>query len=110
MSSHPVCALNLFNIKDREEYLTYVRRSAREVPAHGGKVIGIGKFQDAAVGDISPRQVLILVEWLSHEALQSYINNPSLSDLRAQRINGTSDYVWHFYEKLEDFRPILKSE
>jgi uncharacterized protein (DUF1330 family) len=33
----PVYALNLFNIADREEYLAYSRRSAREVAAHGGK-------------------------------------------------------------------------
>ena len=110
MGSRPVYALNLFNIKDREEYLTYVRRSAREVPAHGGKVIAIGKFRDAEVGNISPRQLLILVEWHSHEALQSYINDPGLADLHPHRINGTSDYIWHFYDKLEDFRPILKSE
>jgi len=88
----------------------YVRRSAREVLAHGGKVIAIGKFREAEVGDISPRQVLILVEWQSHEALQNSINDPSLVDLHPHRINGTSDYVWHFYEKLEDSRRILKSE
>jgi len=110
MDSSPIYALNLFNVKDRHEYLTYVRRSAREVPAHGGKVLAIGKFRDAEVGDISPRQVLILVEWQSREALQSYIDDPELADLHPHRIKGTSDYIWHFYDKLEDFRPILKPE
>ena len=33
----PVYALNLFDIVDREEYLAYSKRSAREVAAHGGK-------------------------------------------------------------------------
>jgi len=108
--SSPVYALNLFNVKDRQEYLTYVRWSAREVPAHGGKVLAIGRFRDAGVGDMRPRQVLILVEWQSREALQSYIDDPRLADLHPHRINGTSDYIWHFFDKLEDFRPILKSE
>ena len=110
MSSGPVYALNLFNVTDRHQYLAYVRRSAREVPAHGGKVLAIGKFREAQVGEISPRQVLILVEWRSREALQSYIDDPDLADLHPHRINGTSDYIWHFYDKLEDFRPILKPE
>jgi uncharacterized protein (DUF1330 family) len=109
MSSGPVYALNLFNIKNREGYLTYVRRSGKEVLAHGGKVVAIGKFREAAVGDVSPRQVLILVEWKSREALQSYIDDPALADLHPHRINATSDYIWHFFDKLEDFRPILKS-
>ena len=36
--SNPVYALNLFNVSDRDEYLAYSRRSAREVAAHGGRV------------------------------------------------------------------------
>ena len=32
-----VYALNLFDIADREEYLAYSRRSAREVAQHGGR-------------------------------------------------------------------------
>ena len=110
MSHGPLYALNLFNIKDREEYLTYLRRSGKEVPAHGGKVIAIGKFQEAALGDMSPRQFLILVEWESREALQSYIDDPALADLHPHRIDGTSDYIWYFYDKLEDFHPILESK
>ncbi len=109
MSNAPVYALNLLNIKDREEYLTYVRRSAKEAPAHGGKVIAIGKFMEAEEGEITPRQILVLVEWESREALQSYIDDPKLADHHPHRINGTSDYIWHFFDKLEDFRPILKS-
>ncbi|OFZ88152.1 MAG: hypothetical protein A2W21_13785 [Betaproteobacteria bacterium RBG_16_66_20] len=40
----PVYALNLFNIADRDEYLAYSRRSAKEVQAHGGRVVALGKF------------------------------------------------------------------
>ena len=40
----PVYALNLFNVADRDEYLAYSRRSAKEVQAHGGRVVALGKF------------------------------------------------------------------
>ena len=59
-------------------------------------------------GEIKPRSVLILVEWQSKEAFDSYCNDPALADLHPHRVNGTSDYVWHLFDKLEDLRPILK--
>lgn len=103
-----VYALNLFNIASREEYLAYSKRSAKEVQAHGGKVVALGKFREAAVGAIAPRTVMIVVEWESREALQGYIDDPGLADLHPHRIHGTSDYIWHFFDKLEDLRPLLK--
>ena len=106
--SQPVYALNLFNVADKAEYLEYSRRSAREVAAHGGRVVALGKFREAAAGGIAPRSVLIVVEWQSKEAFDSYCNDPRLSDLHPHRVNGTSDYVWHLFDKLEDLRPILK--
>lgn len=106
--SGPVYALNLFDIASREEYLTYSRRSAREVQAHGGKVIALGRFRESAVGDIEPRTVLILVEWASKDAFDSYCNDPSLADLHPHRVNGARNYVWHLFDKLEDLRPILR--
>jgi uncharacterized protein (DUF1330 family) len=106
--SKPVYALNLFNVKDKNEYLAYSRRSAKEVNAHGGRVVALGKFQEAAVGNIEPRTVMILVEWSSTEAFRSYCNDPELNDLHPHRVNGTSGYIWHLFEKLEDLRPILK--
>ena len=74
--SGPVYALNLFNVADRDEYLAYSRRSAKEVQAHGGKVVALGKFREAAAGDIKPRNVLILVEWTSKEAFDGYCRRP----------------------------------
>jgi uncharacterized protein (DUF1330 family) len=108
MDIGPVYALNLLNVKDREEYRVYVKRSAAELKTHGGKVIAIGKLREAREGEISPRQVMVLVEWESRQALQSYIDDPELAGHHPHRINGTSDYIWHFFDKLEDFRPILK--
>lgn len=104
----PVYALNLFNVSDKEEYLAYSKRSAREVAAHGGRVVALGKFREAAVGDVAPRQVLILVEWASKEAFDNYCNDPKLADLHPHRGKGTDQYVWHLFDKLEDLRPILK--
>ncbi len=104
----PVYALNLFNVADRDEYLAYSKRSYQEVLAHGGKVIALGKFREAAKGDIKPRQVLILVEWASKEAFDSYRDDPGLADLHPHREKGGGDYVWHLFDKLEDLRPILK--
>ncbi len=103
-----VYALNLFDIANKDEYLAYSRRSAKEVQAHGGRVVALGKFREAAVGEIAPRQVMILVEWQSREALQSYLDDPKLADLHPHRVNGSSGYIWHFFDKLEDLRPLFK--
>jgi uncharacterized protein (DUF1330 family) len=104
----PVYALNLFDIVDREEYLAYSKRSAREVAAHGGKLVALGRFRETQMGDITPRQVLILVEWESREAFQRYLDDPALSDLHPHREKGAGNYIWHLFDRLEDLRPILK--
>ena len=103
-----VYALNLFNISNIDEYLAYSKRSAREVAAHGGRVVALGKFREAAAGSIEPRSVLIIVEWASKDAFDSYCNDPRLADLHPHRVNGTRDYIWHLFDKLEDLRPLLK--
>ena len=107
--TQPVYALNLFNVRDREEYLAYSRRSAGEVQKHGGRVVALGKFREAPVGDIDPRAVLILVEWDSIQAFEGYRDDPSLADLHPHREKGAGDYIWHLFDKLEDLRPILKT-
>ena len=104
----PVYALNLFDVANRDEYLAYSRRSAQEVRSHGGKVVALGKFREAAAGDIAPRAVLILVEWQSKEAFDGYCNDPKLADLHPHRVSGTRGYIWHLFDKLEDLRSILK--
>ena len=103
-----VYALNLFDITDREEYLAYSRRSAREVARHGGRVLALGRFQESAAGDITPRQVLILVEWESRAAFESYRQDPALADLHPHRERGTSAYVWHLFDWLDDLQPLLR--
>jgi uncharacterized protein (DUF1330 family) len=104
----PVYALNLFNIADRAEYLAYSRRSSKEVEAHGGCVVALGRFQEGVAGDIKPRTVMILVEWKSKVAFDGYCNDPKIADLHPHREKGACDYIWHLFDKLEDLRPILK--
>ena len=106
----PVYALNLFDVADRQEYLAYARRSAAAVPAHGGRVVALGKFREPVTGDLQPRSVMILVEWESREAFERYCTDPALADLHPHRINGTRNYIWHLFDKRDDLRPILKLE
>ena len=103
-----VYALNLFNIANKDAYMAYSRRSAKEVQAHGGRVVALGKFREAAAGEIEPRAVMIVVEWASKEAFESYRDDPKIADLHPHREKGTCDYIWHLFDKLEDLRPILK--
>jgi uncharacterized protein (DUF1330 family) len=103
-----VYALNLFDISDKNEYLQYARRSVKEVHAHGGRIVSLGKFREAVRGEIAPRSVLILVEWESREAFDGYCNDPALADLHPHRENGTRNYIWHLFDKLADLRPVLK--
>ena len=106
--SSPIYALNLFNVANKAQYLAYSRRSAQEVQAHGGRVVALGKYRETAAGDITPRNVLVLVEWASREAFDSYCNDPALADLHQHRVDGTDGYIWHLFDKLDDLRPILK--
>lgn len=103
-----VFALNLFDIRDREEYLAYSRRSPEAVARHGGRVLALGRFREAVAGGIEPRQVLILVEWESKEAFEGYRDDPALADLHPHREDGTSGYVWQLFDRLDDLRPLLK--
>jgi uncharacterized protein (DUF1330 family) len=105
--NRPVYALNLFDIVDRDQYLAYSRRSVQEVARHGGKVVALGGFSEAIVGEIEPRRVLILVEWESRAHFDSYREDPTLADLHPHREAGGGNYVWHLFDKLEDLRPLL---
>jgi len=106
--SGPVYALNLFDVSDRDEYLAYSRRSAAEVDRHGGRVVALGRFREKMLGDLTPRQVLILVEWSSREAFESYLSDPALVDLHRHREQGAGRYVWQLFDRLDDLRPLLK--
>ena len=79
--NNPVYALNLFNIKSKEEYLAYSKRSVKEVANHGGKVVALGKYNESVAGEMDPRTVMIIVEWESKTAFDNYCQDKNLSDL-----------------------------
>ena len=60
-------------------------------------------------GEVAPRQVLILVEWESEAAFESYRDDPALAHLHPHREDGTSSYVWQLFDRLDDLRPLLKA-
>ena len=74
---------------------------------HGGRVVALGRLDDALAGDAGPRSVMILVEWPSREAFQAFLDDPELADLHPLREEGTRNYLWWTYERLEDLRPIF---
>jgi uncharacterized protein (DUF1330 family) len=102
-----IYALNLFDISNAEDYRAYVKASSEEVKKYGGKVIAIGKYREAETGDIKPREVFLLVEWESYEQLQGYMHDPNLNNLHKKRVSGTNNYIWHFFDRTEDFKPLL---
>lgn len=105
-----VYALNLFDVADNDNYLQYSRHSAGAVAKHGARVVALGKLDPDApvtVGDAPPRQAMVLVEWPSREAFQAFLDDPEHAELHPLRENGTRNYLWWSYERLEDLRPLL---
>lgn len=103
----PLYALNLFDLADNDAYLRYSRRSPEAVTKHDGRVVALGRLDDALAGDAEPRRVMVLVEWASREGCEAFLADPELQDLHPLREDGTRNYLWWTYEKLEDLRPIF---
>ena len=104
-------ALNLFDLADNDDYLAYSRRSVAAVGKYGGKVVALGKLDPEASpepGNTDPRQVMVLVEWPDRAAFEAFQRDPDHHDLHPLRRNGTKNYLWWSYERLEDLRPVLK--
>lgn len=107
--SKKVYALNLFDVADDgETYLEYFRRAAEEIPAHGGRPVAVGRFRSSVTGDVTPRQVLILVEWESEAAFNAFRDNPALADLHPLREHGTSSYIWQLFDGADPTDPALE--
>ena len=105
-----VYALNLFDLEDPDKYLAYFSRLPVEIPAHGGRPIALGRFRANVTGDLAPRQILILVEWESQAAFDSFRDDPALADLHPLRVNGSSDYIWQLFDGLDLTDPALTLE
>ncbi|MFI7498831.1 DUF1330 domain-containing protein [Streptomyces sp. NPDC049687] len=94
-------ALNLFDVVDVEKYLAYFSRLPEAAPQYGGRVVTFGRFRNNVTGDLAPRQVLIVVEWDSEEAFNSFRDNPELADLHPLREDATASYIWQTFDGVE---------
>lgn len=104
-------ALNLFDLADNDLYRQYSRRSVDAVTRHGGRVVALGRFSGAqkSAPEVEPRRVMVLVEWPSHDSFQAFLDDPDHADLHPLREDGTRNYLWWIYDRLEDLRPLLTS-
>jgi len=101
-------ALNLFDLAPNDDYRAYSRRSRAAVEAHGGRVVALGKLAGAPVTEgTEPREAMVLVEWESPAAFEGFLDDPGHADLHPLRENGTENYLWWTYDRLEDLRPLL---
>jgi uncharacterized protein (DUF1330 family) len=102
-------ALNLFDLADNDLYRRYSRRSVRAVGKHGGRVVALGRLEGVVEGDpvVEPRTAMVLVEWPSREAFDAFLEDPEHEDLHPLREDGTRNYLWWTYERLEDLRPLF---
>jgi uncharacterized protein (DUF1330 family) len=105
----PLYALNLFDLADNDLYRQYARRSVAALKEHGGRVVALGRLDEAVQTQpgIEPRTVMILVEWPSREAFDAFLEDPEHDDLHPLREDGTQNYLWWTYERLEDLRRLL---
>jgi uncharacterized protein (DUF1330 family) len=107
----PLYALNLFDLASNDDYKAYSKRSLGAVQKYGGSVVAMGILDEDATplaGEAEPRQAMILVEWPDRAAFDGFLNDPEHKDLHPLRENGTRNYLWWAYDKLEDLRPLLK--
>ena len=104
-----IYALNLFDLVGNNLYRRYSRRSAAAVKEHGGKVVALGRLDGAVQTQpgVEPRTVMVLVEWPSREAFEAFLQDPEHDDLHPLREDGTQNYLWWTYERLEDLRPLF---
>ena len=102
-------ALNLFDLAENDLYRQYSRRSSSAVEKHGGRVVALGRLDRVQEGEpaVAPRTVMILVEWPSDEAFRAFLDDPEHACLHSLRREGTRNYLWWLYERLEDLRPLF---
>ena len=101
----------MFDLADNDLYRQYSRRSVAAVSKYDGKVVAIGRLDAAeSTSNVEPRQVMILVEWSSREAFQGFLDDSENEDLHPLREDGTRNYLWWTYERLDDLRPLFRDQ
>jgi uncharacterized protein (DUF1330 family) len=103
-------ALNLFDLAENDLYRQYSRRSVAAVEVHGGEVVALGRLADVVQTEpgVEPRTVMVLVEWPSRGAFDAFLEDSEYEDLHPLREDGTQNYLWWTYERLEDLRPLFR--
>jgi len=99
-----IYALNLFDLADNDLYRHYSRRSVAAVNKHGGKVVTLGRLDDAVQTEPGVEPGTVLVEWPSRGAFDAFLKDPEHDDLHPLREKGTQ---WWTYGRLEDLRPLI---
>ena len=101
--------MNLVDVAENDLDRQYSRRSVDAVGKHGGRVVALGRLSgvEESDPDVEPRQAMVLVEWPSQESFQAFLDDPEHADLHPLRKDGTRNYLWWIYERLEDLRPLL---
>ncbi len=104
-----VYTLNLFDLANNDSYRQYSRRSVDAVGKHGGKVVALGQLSEVQEGDpeVEPRGAMVLVELPSHDSFRAFLEDPEHAELHPLREDGTRNYLWWIYDRLEDLRPLL---
>jgi hypothetical protein len=79
------------------------------VPVDGSPRCCSGGWEPALEpADPAPEpKVYALNLWESRAAFDSYRQDPALADLHPHREGGSSAYVWHLFDRLDDLRPLL---
>ncbi len=103
-------ALNLFDLADNDSYFQYSRRSPAAVAKYEGEVVALGKLDEALQSDpdSKPRMAMVLVEWPSRKMFQGFLDDPDHADLHPLREDGTRNYLWWTYDRLEDLKPLFR--
>jgi uncharacterized protein (DUF1330 family) len=104
-----IYALNLFDLAENNLYRQYSRCSVAAVGKHGGMVVALGRLDDVVQTQpgVEPRTVMVLVEWPSRAAFDAFLEDPEHDELHPLREDGTRNYLWWTYERLEDLRPLF---
>jgi uncharacterized protein (DUF1330 family) len=102
-------ALNLFDLADNDLYRQCSRRSVAAVEERGGKVVALGRLAGVVQTEpgVAPRTVMVLVEWPSRGAFDAFREDSEHEDLHPLRKDGTRNYLWWTYERLEDLHPLF---
>lgn len=96
----------MFDVTDLEKYLAFFTRLPEAGPKYGGRPVVLGRFRDTVTGDLPSHQVLLVVEWASEEAFNTFLADPEWADLHPHRENGTASCIWQTFDCIDVSDPV----